>query len=104
MIRAVLVLPFVPVTWMTGKPRCGSPSSSITARIRSSDGSRSCSGARERIDASTSRIRRVSSSWAAASRWGASGAGVTGPFSTPVDDLGCGRPHLVSTNLALWVA
>ena len=59
MIRAVLVLPLVPVTWMTGKVRCGSPSSSMTARIRSSEGSRSCSGARERIDASTSRIRAV---------------------------------------------
>jgi hypothetical protein len=80
-MRAVLVLPFVPVTWTTGKVRWGSPRSSMTAAIRSSDGSRSCSGARERIESSTSRRRRVTSSRCAASRWGPSGAGLTGLLS-----------------------
>jgi hypothetical protein len=86
MIRTVLVLPFVPVTWMTGKERCGSPRSSITARMRSREGWRSCSGARERIDSSTCRIRVRTSSRRAASRWLASGAGLTAPLSTPVGD------------------
>src|SRR5674476_111576 len=54
-IRVVEVLPLVPVTWITGKACCGSPNSSITAAMRWSDGSRSCSGARMRIDCSISR-------------------------------------------------
>ncbi len=87
-MRAVLVLPLVPVTWTTGKVPWGSPSSSITAAMRSSDGSRSCSGVRERIEPSTSRIRRVTSSWCAASRWGPSGAGLTDPFSPTSEDTG----------------
>src|SRR4051812_17893449 len=61
-IRAVVVLPLVPVTCTTGYARCGSPSSSTTARMRSSDGTRSCSGAFARMAASTSRIRAESSS------------------------------------------
>ncbi len=56
-IRAVEVLPFVPVMWMTGNVRCGSPISSTTAAIRASVGVRSCSGVRPRISASTWRIR-----------------------------------------------
>ena len=43
---AVLPLPLVPVTWMTGQASCGSPSSSHSAAIRSSDGCGWLSGQR----------------------------------------------------------
>ena len=46
-IREVEVLPLVPVRWMTGYDVCGSPRSSVKARIRSSDGSRRVSGQRD---------------------------------------------------------
>jgi hypothetical protein len=45
-IRAVDVLPLVPVTWMTGYARCGWPSRSTKALIRSRDGSSFDSGQR----------------------------------------------------------
>lgn len=80
-MRVVEVLPFVPVRWMTGKVRCGSPRSSMTAVMRSREGWSWCSGARARIASSASRIRLRISRLRAASRWAASGAGVTGPFS-----------------------
>ena len=35
---AVEPLPLVPVTWMTGALRCGSPRSSTSAWIRASEG------------------------------------------------------------------
>ena len=54
-IRAVEVLPLVPVTWITGYERCGSPSRPVSSLIRSSDGSIECSGVRTRICCSTSR-------------------------------------------------
>ncbi|MGY3682832.1 hypothetical protein ACVWXU_006455 [Streptomyces sp. TE33382] len=38
-MRAVLVLPLVPVMWMEGYARCGSPSTSIRAAIRVTEGS-----------------------------------------------------------------
>ena len=34
-IRAVDVLPFVPVTWITGYARCGSPRNCVSVRMRS---------------------------------------------------------------------
>ena len=46
MTRAVVVLPFVPVTWMTGYVRWGSPRSSTTDAMRTSEGSIICSGQR----------------------------------------------------------
>ncbi len=45
-IRAVEVLPLVPVTWITGQARCGSPSRAASAAIRSSVGTIACSGRR----------------------------------------------------------
>ena len=56
-IRAVDVLPLVPVMWITGQARCGSPSSPTSSVIRSKARSTECSGRREMISRSTSRIR-----------------------------------------------
>src|SRR5216683_907077 len=53
-MRAVDVLPLVPVMWMTGQERCGSPSSAVTAAIRSSVGSMDASGRLTRISRSIS--------------------------------------------------
>ena len=53
-IREVDVLPLVPVRWTIRKERCGSPSSSRNASIRSSEGSRRVSGQRESRASSTS--------------------------------------------------
>ncbi len=53
-IRAVDVLPFVPVMWMTGHARCGSPSRLARSAIRSRVGSMECSGLRAAISRSTS--------------------------------------------------
>ena len=53
-IRAVEVFPLVPVRWMTGYPRCGSPSSSVKASMRSRVGSSLVSGQRLRSASSTS--------------------------------------------------
>ncbi len=58
-IRAVEVLPFVPVTWITGYARCGSPRSSTARRVACSRRSGACSPTRARSAAST---RRTSSS------------------------------------------
>ncbi len=38
-MRAVEVLPLVPVMWIEGYARCGSPSTSISAAIRLTEGS-----------------------------------------------------------------
>ena len=53
-IRDVDVFPLVPVRWITWKVSCGSPSSSVKARIRSSDGSSRLSGQRDSRASSTS--------------------------------------------------
>ncbi len=45
-IAAVLPLPLVPVTWMTGNACCGSPSKPVSARIRPRLGAMRCSGQR----------------------------------------------------------
>ena len=45
-MRAVDVLPLVPVMWMTRNAFCGSPSSAHTSRTRPILGSKSCSGLR----------------------------------------------------------
>ena len=45
-IAAVLPLPLVPVRWITGYARCGSPSSSVRAWIRPRLGATRCSGQR----------------------------------------------------------
>src|SRR5690349_19955291 len=37
-MRAAVVLPFVPVRWMSGYDSCGDPSNSTSARMRSSVG------------------------------------------------------------------
>ena len=50
-MMAVLPLPFVPVTAMTGQASCGSPSSSHSAPMRANEGPTRCSGHREVIDA-----------------------------------------------------
>ena len=42
--RAIVVFPFVPVTWIVGYVSCGSSSSPETARILSRLGSGMCSG------------------------------------------------------------
>ena len=62
-IRDVEVLPLVPVRWTTGYDVCGSPRTSVKARIRSSDGSSRVSGQRDRSASSTS--ARVSAGRAA---------------------------------------
>ena len=67
-IRAVDVLPLVPVIWMTGQARCGSPSRPTSSVIRSRARSTECSGRREMISRSTSRIR-ASMSIASAYVW-----------------------------------
>ena len=54
-MRAVDVLPFVPVMWIDGYARCGSPSTSISAAIRLTDGSSLVSPQRVASSASTSR-------------------------------------------------
>ena len=53
-IRDVEVLPLVPVRWITGIAACGSPSSSMNAWIRSSEGSSLVSGQRDSRASSTS--------------------------------------------------
>ena len=53
-IRLVEVLPLVPVRWMVRKERCGSPSSSVKASIRSRLGSSLVSGQRDSRASSTS--------------------------------------------------
>src|SRR5215207_7470989 len=61
-IRAVVVLPLVPVTWTTGNARCGAPSRSTRAEMRVRDGSSRFSGHRDRSACSTlarSREREV---------------------------------------------
>ena len=105
MIRAVLVLPLVPVTWMTGKVRCGSPSSSMTARIRSSDGSRSCSGARERIE----RLDLAHPSVQLELVRGIALGGIGGRAHPPIVHAGTGRSvraraRIRVPNMTLWVA
>lgn len=52
-IRAVEVLPFVPVMWMTGYARCGSPSSSTARRVAVRRCSGDCSPIRAYRAAST---------------------------------------------------
>ena len=71
-IRAVDVLPLVPVMWMTGQARCGSPSSPTSSAIRSRARSTECSGRRAMISRSTSRIRASMSTLPAYVRWRAS--------------------------------
>ena len=63
-IAAVLPLPLVPVRWITGYACCGSPSSSVRARIRPRLGATRCSGQRA-VSAAT------------ISAW--DGLGITGP-------------------------
>ena len=49
-MRLVEVLPLVPVMWMTGAARCGSPSSSTARRVGSSRGcGASLADAREQL-------------------------------------------------------
>src|SRR5918996_4545068 len=55
--RAVVVLPFVPVTWIVGYVRCGSSRSSAIARIRSRSGFGMCSGCRASRSATASANR-----------------------------------------------
>ncbi len=43
-IAAVLPLPLVPLMWITGYACCGSPSSSVRARMRARLGATRCSG------------------------------------------------------------
>ena len=45
-MAAVLPLPLVPVTWITGYARWGSPSSSVRAAMRPRLGATRCSGQR----------------------------------------------------------
>src|SRR5919112_1265315 len=52
-IRAVVVLPLVPVTWTTGNARCGAPSRSTSAEMRVRLGSSRLSGQRARSACST---------------------------------------------------
>src|SRR5918999_5417842 len=54
-MRAVEVLPLVPVRCTTGYPRCGSPSTSTSVAIRSSEGSITDSGHRRFSSCSTAR-------------------------------------------------
>src|SRR5512132_447635 len=65
--RAVVVLPFVPVTWIVGYVSCGSPSNSATAEILARSGtmrsgcrpSRSASASSNRMAVSGRRERRL---------------------------------------------
>ncbi len=59
-MRAVLVLPLVPVMWIAGYARCGSPRMSISAIMRSRDGSILVSPQRSASSASTARSASAS--------------------------------------------
>ncbi len=72
-MRAVVVLPFVPVMWIEGYERCGSPSTSISAAIRLTDGSSLVSPQRVASSASTS--RRALSTSGSSGRVGTSALG-----------------------------
>src|SRR3954471_16784115 len=72
-MRAVDVLPFVPVMWIEGYERCGSPSTSTRAEIRLTDGSSLVSPQRVASSASTS--RRALSTSGSSGRAGTSASG-----------------------------
>ncbi len=63
-IRAVEVLPLVPVRWIAGRARCGSPSSSMKAWMRSSVGSSLVSGHRLSSASSASAYVWAGRAWA----------------------------------------
>ena len=56
-IRDVVVLPFVPPTWIVGYESCGEPSASTSALIRSRVGAIRFSGQRARSAASIASTR-----------------------------------------------
>ena len=75
-MRAVEVLPFVPVMWIEGYARWGSPSTSISAAIRVTDGSSFVSPQRPASSCSTAR--------SALSTSGSAGrAGTASPWGVP---------------------
>src|SRR5690606_29786607 len=67
------VLPLVPVMWIEGYARCGSPSTSISAEIRATDGSSLVSPQRVASSASTSR-----SAWSTSGSAGRAGTPASG--------------------------
>src|SRR5689334_546332 len=72
-MRAVDVLPLVPVMWIEGYERCGSPRTSISAEMRLTEGSSLVSPHRVASSASTS--RRALSSSGSSGRAGTSACG-----------------------------
>ncbi|CAM5446062.1 hypothetical protein STANM309S_03023 [Streptomyces tanashiensis] len=67
-MRAVDVLPSVPVMWIEGYARCGSPRTSIRAAIRVTEGSSLVSP--QRVDSSVSTSRSALSSSGSSGRLG----------------------------------